>query len=388
MNKDFHFFATYTAARLAGFTIDEAYVVGAASQFTDMCTKTFLDATGGPVSAATTQVNAELIKVRMDVVGRQDITRIWSSFHFLPYDLYAKAPWGNKNYQDKYALICAPNGPLVQEIVKLAHGKGLEAAGICCHTLADTWAHAFFAGTPSLAINNVTSADCYELIDQDGQTIERPVRFLHRPTMSDNLKEGTYVQSVFAPEEHSIMNLGHGRCGHLPDYSFIRYRYLSAWGDYKATIKDNQKDFYLAISQMAHALRYLHGDVETFELNTYEDELLAPYEIELRALLAKRQLDAAADWKRLTERIFGEAPPAFEHDHVQREYVAADKKAKPKTELGRYFHHAMSQKSLVTNRIWKSGNRLAGRSIEMGEGIKGVIEDYLALIQAEVKDRD
>ena len=69
MNKDFHFFATYTAARLAGFTIDEAYVIGAASQFTDMCTKTFLDAIGGPVSAATTQVNAELIKVRMDVVG-------------------------------------------------------------------------------------------------------------------------------------------------------------------------------------------------------------------------------------------------------------------------------------------------------------------------------
>ena len=26
------------------------------------------------------------------------------------------------------------------------------------------------------------------------------------------------------------MNLGHGRAGHLPDYSFAHYRYQPAWG--------------------------------------------------------------------------------------------------------------------------------------------------------------
>ena len=41
----------------------------------------------------------------------------------------------------------------------------------------------------------------------------------------------------------------------------------------------------------------------------------------------------------------------------------------------------MSQKSMVTNRIYKSGNRAAGYSIDIGEkGFRG-IRDYARLLQ-------
>ena len=39
------------------------------------------------------------------------------------------------------------------------------------------------------------------------------------------------------------MCLGHGRAGHLPDYSFMRYRYLPAWGNYEEIIKNNPEDY-------------------------------------------------------------------------------------------------------------------------------------------------
>ena len=43
------------------------------------------------------------------------LMRIWSSFHFLPYDLTATRPKAPKSYQDKYRLICNPNGDLLVE---------------------------------------------------------------------------------------------------------------------------------------------------------------------------------------------------------------------------------------------------------------------------------
>lgn len=100
---------------------------------------------------------------RTDLIGLQNITRIWSSFHFLPGDLYAAKNFRTKRYLNKYRLICNPNGTLVKDTVMLAKSKPLQAVGIAMHVLADTWAHRFFAGTPSLVINNTTK-DFVEMI--------------------------------------------------------------------------------------------------------------------------------------------------------------------------------------------------------------------------------
>ncbi len=150
MNIDFHYYAAYCAAILAGYTHEESLSICYSSQFADVCTKTLLTKLKAPVDAATTQLQLELADTRTDLTGLQDITRIWASFQFLPYDLYAVKAKRTKRYLRRYRLICKPNSDLLVKTVNLAKGSSLQHTGIAMHILADTWAHAYFAGTPSL----------------------------------------------------------------------------------------------------------------------------------------------------------------------------------------------------------------------------------------------
>ena len=385
MQKDFHYYATYCAARLAGFSHEEGMEICYSAQLVDWCSRTFLSGLKGPGAAATTQLQLELMDARNDLTGLQDITRIWASFHFLPYDLYAERKHTSRSYRNKYRLICRPNGALLKQTVELAKKRGTQAAGIAMHVLADTWAHSYFAGTPSLVINN-TDSYFYELLEEDGREIQRPIHFRHSPSAQDDLEQGIFSSSIYQWSENSIMNLGHGRAGHLPDYSFMRYRYLPAWGDYEEIVKDNPADYYKAFCQMIHALKFLRGAIPAFEPDTYDTEAAAPWAEEIRRILTKRQLDACEDWKALAERIAGREIEDFDLGKYQEEYRAADKAGKDGTFLGRFFIAAMAQKSMVTNAIFRSGNLLAGFSVDFGKkGFRG-IRDYRKLLAASEED--
>ena len=96
MQLDFHYYATYCAAVLAGYDHKSSLAICYSAQMVDHCSRTFLKKVGGPSDAATTQLQLELMDCRTDTAGIQDITRIWSSFHFLPYDLYAEKPHCSK----------------------------------------------------------------------------------------------------------------------------------------------------------------------------------------------------------------------------------------------------------------------------------------------------
>ena len=164
MQLDFHYYGTYCAAILAGWSHEDSLKICYSSQFVDCCSKALLSRIRGPVSAAATQLQVELMDQHTDLPGMQDMTRIWASFHFLPYDLYAEVrKWAPASYRNKYRLICGPNGQLVNDTVELAKGESLQAAGVAMHVLADTWAHRYFAGTPSLVINN-TNYHFYEIL--------------------------------------------------------------------------------------------------------------------------------------------------------------------------------------------------------------------------------
>lgn len=89
MQLDFHYYATYCAALIAGYPHGESLDIAYSAQFTDCCSRTLLSRIGGPLSAATTQLQLELMDASTDPTGLQDITRIWASFHFLPGDLNA-----------------------------------------------------------------------------------------------------------------------------------------------------------------------------------------------------------------------------------------------------------------------------------------------------------
>lgn len=379
MQLDFHYYATYCAAYLAGYTHEESLTIGYSSQFVDCCSKGLLKKLGAPVSAATTQLQAELLNERIDIIGLQNITRIWSSFHFLPYDLYAKLPRNPKVYMNKYRLICKPNGALLKDTVELARNGSLQAVGIAMHVLADTWAHSYFAGTPSNVINNV-NLFFYELLESDGTTNRRMIRFRHNPTQPDDVEKSLYTGSIHQENENSIMNLGHGRAGHLPDYSFIRYEYLPAWNNYATILKDNPMDYYHAFCQMVYTMKNIRNGKDSFELEQYDTESTAPWKTLIMDILRKRQLHAEEDWKNFGEKLSGCTIEPFDILKYQAQYTDAERNKRDDTFLGHFFLAAMAQKSMVTNKIFRSGNLLAGFSVDYQiSGFKG-IRDFRKLI--------
>ena len=358
MQIDFHYYAAYAASVIAGFSHEEALRIAYSDQFTDCCTRRFLSKIGGPKNAATTQTQIELADARTDLIGLQDITRIWSSFHFLPYDLYAKVKAGIR-YRNKYRLICMPNGSLVKDTVENAKGKGPEAAGVAMHVLCDTWAHSGFAGTPSLVINN-TNDYFYEILPDPSGIKERKIKLTSSLGAVDDPETGAYNGSLYQPSENSIMNLGHGRAGHLPDYSYAQYKYLPAWMGYEERYKDNQHDYFYAFCQMTEALKYLHGDIPEFDVEKYAFKDVEPYKDEIMAIISKRQILASEDWKRFGEKLSGKEIPDFDATVYDEEYINASKDRKSETVHGKFITAALSQKSLVSYRVYESKNLLAG----------------------------
>ena len=379
MNQDFHYYGTYCAAILAGYTAEESLSIAYCANFVDFCTRSLLVRIKAPLSAATSMQQLEMMDSGVDLISLQNITRIWASFHFLPGDLHAARRGCGRRYLNKYRLICNPNGELLAATVKLAKGKGLEAAGLAMHVLADTWAHRYFAGTPSLVINN-TNEYFYELLPGENGFTRRQIRFMHNPAAKDDPETGHYNCSVYQPNENSVMNLGHGRAGHLPDYSWIRYIYLPAWGEFRELLKDNPSEYMQAFRQMVYALRFLRGDYEDFQTDRYDTEKVNPLAEEIARILETRQLSASADWKALGERLSGVPIPDFDIEAHQAEYVLADARAREDTLLGRFLKAALAQKSMVTGHIFQSGNRLAGFSVDYRKkGFRG-IRDFRRLI--------
>lgn len=386
MNQDFHYYGTYCAAILAGCTAEESLSIAYCANFVDFCTRSLLVRIKGPLSAATSMQQLEMMESGVDLISLQNITRIWASFHFLPGDLHAARRGCGRRYLNKYRLICNPNGELAAATVKLAKDKGLEAAGIAMHVLADTWAHRYFAGTPSLVINN-TNEYFYELLPGENGFTRRQIRFMHNPAAEDDPETGRYNCSVYQPNENSVMNLGHARAGHLPDYSWIRYIYLPAWGEFRELLKDNPSEYMHAFRQMVYALRFLRGDYEDFQTARYDTEKVDPLAEEITRILETRQLNASADWKALGEKLSGVPIPDFDIETHQAEYVQADAIAREDTLLGRFLKAALAQKSMVTGHIFQSGNRLAGFSVDYRKkGFRG-IRDFRRLIDEKAVKR-
>ena len=238
-----------------------------------------------------------------------------------------------------------------------------------------------------LVINN-TNRYFTEIIEDENGVTERCVTFKHSRSARDDFENSVYTNSLYQASENSIMNLGHGRAGHIPDYSFIKYKYLPSWGDYEETVKDNREDYFMAFCQMLYALKYLKGGVESFEKETYDIKSVAPYEGEIRAILSKRQGEdgACLDWKAFGEKLSGEKIPDFDIDAYQSEYTDAPEHEKDATFLGKFFIAALKQKSMVTNKIFKSKNILAGISVDIKEkGFRG-IKAYFALVEQNRKE--
>ena len=215
---------------------------------------------------------------------------------------------------------------------------------------------------------------------------EVQIKFNHDPRGVDDPEKSVYTSSLYQGDENSIMNLGHGRAGHFPDYGYARYKYLPAWGGYKEILKDNPSDYYHAFCQMSFALRCLKTG-EAFETGVYDFDAVKPWEDDIRSLLGKRQTDASADWKALAEKLSGCEVEDFDMDKYQNEYTSADEESRDSTFLGRFIIAALAQKSMVTNRIFTSGNPIAGASVDFETSGFSGISDFRKLVEAYGRGR-
>ena len=77
MQIDFHYYATYCAAYLAGYSHEDSQAIAYSAQFVDCCSDTLFKKVQAPRAAATTQLQSELMDARTDLIGLQNITRIW-----------------------------------------------------------------------------------------------------------------------------------------------------------------------------------------------------------------------------------------------------------------------------------------------------------------------
>jgi hypothetical protein len=156
---------------------------------------------------------------------------------------------------------------------------------------------------------------------------------------------------------------------------------MPAWDNYRECLKDNPSDYRKAFCQMIYAMKYLRGEVEVFELDTYDEEAIAPYEERIMAILTKRQEDTSAVWKAFGEELSGKEIPDFDVNMHVDQYKNALTEDRDGTFLGKYIIASLSQKSMITNKIFRSGNLLAGFSIEYSKKGFAGIRDYFKIVR-------
>ncbi len=218
MDIDFHYHATFAAARFAGFSAADALVIATSAQM--------IDENGRHVLVKKTGVTSGLMGLRDDFELREEahgqslhtfrvqmtfqglgdigtssddtLSSIWPVFHFLPgnfvpdsvrettqvtlEDVSRDGPpvvnsplWfrrelvsgASREVQDKFRWLCRPHSPmaigLVNNCTDLVHDRTSQVykqrltpymVGVTMHVFIDTWAHQDFVGPASRAINS------------------------------------------------------------------------------------------------------------------------------------------------------------------------------------------------------------------------------------------
>lgn len=296
MEKDFHYCATFAAARYAGFSTADAATIAHAAQYVDDSSLDRLTETSQynqylanpdyqvpyhikkfqPVPTIQSKVELGRLELR-PAWTTEDVNKlrhVWTAFHFLPGNYAPNAdvrPYGgakswdvgiaaffyDSDAENAFKMVCLPNSRLVEAMVNdlTEHYVGmtnlLHATGIRMHVLADTWAHCYFAGTPQYWVNNAAA----EVVSVDSSGKRRPVNWYNVSWLMGASSQGD-AEWAITPSAFVVSGayLGHGRMGSLPDYPWMRYEYRPQWSA-SPILKDNPADYLRGFSQMAAALR-------------------------------------------------------------------------------------------------------------------------------------
>jgi hypothetical protein len=321
MNIDFHYYGTYVAARLAGYDFNSAQTIAHAAQYVDDSDESMLcDSLGKHIitdftPVPTVQTITDMLKKNFmwSEENSKTMADIWMPFHFLPgnyadnqdikkytgptSDRGIAYSWTfDQESAKQFQLLCQPNSLLgesmINDTIFYHEDKNyiLYMTGMRMHTLADTWAHMFYIGIPQWFVNNA-GEKVYKI---DGQT-KKEVEWQRAWPWA----EGTDIVNGEGATPNmlaynSVVYLGHGRMGHLPDYPYLKYQYHAQWSK-DDIVKDNQAYFLQAFKQLVKAMQCIKNKTE-FSNNSFAD---LPPETEniIKQILATKVNDQSDTWK-------------------------------------------------------------------------------------------
>ncbi|TPW18672.1 MAG: hypothetical protein FD130_95 [Halothiobacillaceae bacterium] len=240
MQIDFHHAATYVIARAAGFMHEQANIIAYCSQYVD-------DATSeGTVYFDNRAVYTRISSAHkmLDLRNTEELANhhVWMAFHLLPGNGQKRADESLDQAGFINKIICRPNSPVAQEMVRLTilgkdRAYGLHRLGVAMHVYADTWAHQGFAGVMH-DVNEVEDA---------------------RETGNSGVFDNRLDVILDDLLDDAIPPLGHGRANVFPDIPFLEWEYTN--GKNERVIRNNPKDFLEAADYMCIAMRrYRLGD--------------------------------------------------------------------------------------------------------------------------------
>jgi hypothetical protein len=239
MQIDFHHATTYVVARDAGFNHTDADIIAYAAQYVDDATSSgTVYFNNGAVFNRTSSAHKML-----DPRNTQELANheVWMPFHFLPGNGgFAAGTNPSNSFIDK--IVCTPNSPIAQEMVRDAileknRVYGLHRLGVTMHVYADTWAHQGFAGV----LHKINEVDDAEETDSCG-VFSKGLAGILRDVLDD-----------------AIPPLGHGRAQTFPDMPFLKWQYKNGRGT--LIFRDNTADFIAAADYMCIAMkRYIAGN--------------------------------------------------------------------------------------------------------------------------------
>ena len=379
MNQDFHYNATYLAARFAGFTKEEGLVIATAAQFVDDCLPDKMKNNPYVSQVATCEDSGKLGEhfigpaayKKQDILNRR---RIWSYFHFLPGNLEEEVPYNGDREKtalsgehwtyenggsDGFRLMCLPNSRMALSMIGDIIEKGknnqdlLEFIGLRMHVLADTWAHSYFSGTPDQCVNDLNHFDGFKEIVGDEKNIIKFVQIV-KDKIDDSPSTHFYgVVLVDSPRFVSPVYVGHGRVGHLPDYAYCKFQYQPLWksmlnGDDKYHIKNNPENFMNAFRQMVAVMKAIKTGQSHDQIDY--DQLLTPQQqTDIAVVIGTRKINIATEWDALTLKYFNETLSVYNMDTWINEYVNLQNSGNP---LAQESHYVKFTKAARAHYDW------------------------------------
>ena len=356
MNKDFHYYGTYVAARLAGYGFEDAQKVAHTAQYVDDSVHAMLDANclegiknPIPTSHSEREFDNNFSGKKWNESFLDETARVWPIFHFLPGNLREREKYEgpftdegllNWNYDDEakeqFKLLCLPNSQLVKQMVsQLREDNSLYAMGIAMHVLTDTWAHKYYSGVPAW--------------------------FTNRSEEFKNLSSATKLE-VSMPDwfaYNSFFYLGHASAGHWPDLPYMRYEYKCNWRK-KTIIKDNPSDFMSAFKQMVEAI-FKSKNGQSFDINKYYSLDSTTEEI-IKRIFETQENDQTQTWKRYIPeiKVYGkslEVPVDYDANlwlKQAREIVKNDPAKKKETDYYKFNLAAINHFNYINEQLHQS----------------------------------